>query len=215
MPHKLQRSNAAALEGENRQPGTPSVRKRTAPPKGGAFWLSGQPRTPNLLRLPYKPQRSNAATLQRLASDLFGCSSKPLQPEPPCMSSRVTNLLENGGVRGKTLFCFPPAALRRFRRAKAASALQGKTVSLAPPQSASGELPPKGEPFGCREPPVPSTSRGCRTSNKGAMRRLCRGLLPTGPLSSQADGSPQGGAFGLCFYRMKFVQAWGSFSGRP
>ena len=38
------------------------------------------------------------------------------------MSSRYVKLQRSRGGRGEaTFFCFPPAALRRFRRAKAAS----------------------------------------------------------------------------------------------
>ncbi|MBP3410810.1 MAG: hypothetical protein J6M10_07420, partial [Clostridia bacterium] len=72
-------------------------------------------------RLLLNLQRNDAAILQRIASTRRGDSSNPLQTEPPRMQPRYVNLQVKRGSGGKRrYFRFPPAALRRFRRAKAA-----------------------------------------------------------------------------------------------
>ena len=78
------------------------------------------------VRLPLNPQRNDAATLQRIASAISGNSGNPLQPEPPRIAAAHATPRRQVGVRGKRLFAFPPAAFRRFRRAKAASLLQAR-----------------------------------------------------------------------------------------
>ena len=58
--------------------------------------------------------------LQRIASAESRNSGNPLQPEPPRFAAARPTHKRTEGVRGGSTFCFPPAALRRFRRAKAA-----------------------------------------------------------------------------------------------
>jgi len=66
-------------------------------------------------------QGRSAANLRGLASAFSGSSSKPEQAEPPNRSAARPTLHGARGDRGESrVLRFPPAALRRFRRAKAA-----------------------------------------------------------------------------------------------
>ena len=106
-------------------------------PKGGA-WVIPAARAalwqrrahlalrPAPQRLPLNKQGSNAANLQRIASAEGGNSSDPLQPEPPLVAAARATNKDGAGVRGNR-YSIPPAAFRRFRRAKAASQAAGKT----------------------------------------------------------------------------------------
>ena len=78
-----------------------------------------------LLRLQYSQQISRSGDFARIASAVSGNSSNPLQPEPPCICSRYSNRTGVRGGPGGSAFCVPPAALRRFRRAKAAIGKHG------------------------------------------------------------------------------------------
>ena len=75
-------------------------------------------------RLQVQPQRRGAATMQRIPSAACGNSRNPLHPEPPRMQPPPRPHGTPTGVRGKNNLIFPPAALRRFRRAKAATRQQ-------------------------------------------------------------------------------------------
>ena len=67
----------------------------------------------------------DAATLQRVSSAASGNSKKPSATgAAPGAAASPTCPGEQGGPGGSVSFRFPPAALRRFRRAKAASELQ-------------------------------------------------------------------------------------------
>ena len=77
-------------------------------------------------------KRTRAATLQRVPSALAEIQRNPLQPEPPTYAAAPR------GDRGENKMIFPPAALRRFRRAKAATCSQlpaanKKSGRAAPP----------------------------------------------------------------------------------
>ena len=74
-----------------------------------------------------KPAKEPERRLCRGELPLYAdIQSSPLQPEPPNMCSRFSNTIgERGGPGGIVHFRFPPASLRRFRRAKAASERNG------------------------------------------------------------------------------------------
>ena len=73
-----------------------------------------------------KPTKKTSGDFAEACFRFCGSSCKPLQPEPPSICSRFSNLIKaRGGPGGSIHFCFPPAALRRFRRAKAASGKRG------------------------------------------------------------------------------------------
>ena len=67
---------------------------------------------------------SRKGTVRRLCDGFLPLKAEirrnPEQPEPPWVAAATTTRKGAEGVRGKTNLCFPPAALRRFRRAKAA-----------------------------------------------------------------------------------------------
>ena len=114
----------------------PQSLRRQLPPKGGwaipaaraALWQrrAHLALRPAPQRLPLNKQGSNAANLQRIASAEGGNSGDPLQPEPPRVAAARATNKDGAGVRGNR-HSIPPAAFRRFRRAKAASQAAGKT----------------------------------------------------------------------------------------
>ena len=72
---------------------------------------------------------ADAATLKRVASTFSGSSGNPLQPEPPRVSSRSTQLLRSRGGPGENKSMFSPGGFGHFRRAQVASRLQKKSTS--------------------------------------------------------------------------------------
>ena len=82
----------------------------------GKFGLKSSPnvRESHATRPPVPPSRcgcrsarkgTRAAILQRIASALSGNSGNPLQPEPPHICSRYSDLIGAGGGPGETPFC--------------------------------------------------------------------------------------------------------------
>ena len=89
-------------------------------PHGGNYLLLLRP---NFLsrRLQDNSQRSSCGDFAADSFRASGNSGNPLQPEPPRIAAATTTSQGQEGVRGEARFRFPPASLRRFRRAKAAS----------------------------------------------------------------------------------------------
>jgi len=79
-------------------------------------------------RLPLNPQKRRAATLRRIASAESGNAGNPSQPEPPWAAAANGTRMVQARSGGKRQLRFPPAAFRRFRRAKAASQLQSNAA---------------------------------------------------------------------------------------